>query len=97
MGEAKEHERDRWLNLLARIKVVYFAGARDVVERQTEFMDVEAKSTVAAVLQRLVKLHPGLKPMTRSLRLSVNHEIAEPGHRVKDGDEVGVLPPVAGG
>jgi molybdopterin converting factor small subunit len=85
------------LNSLARIKVVYFAGARDVVERQTEFIETDAKSTAAAVLRRLVKLHPGLQPMTKSLRLSVNQEIADPGDRVKDGDEVGVLPPVAGG
>ena len=82
---------------MARIKVVYFAGARDVVEKQTEFIETDAKATAAAVLRRLAKLHPGLQPMTKSLRLSVNHEIAEPGDRVKDGDEVGVLPPVAGG
>ena len=85
------------MTLLARIKVVYFAGARDVAEKQTEYVETESKSTAASVLKRLVKLHPGLKPMTKSLRLSVNHEIAEPGDRVKDGDEVGVLPPVAGG
>jgi molybdopterin converting factor subunit 1 len=82
---------------LARIKVVYFAGARDVAEKQTELIETDGEATVAGVLQRLVKLHPGLKPMTKSLRLSVNQEIAEPSHRVKNGDEVGVLPPVAGG
>ena len=82
---------------MAKIKVVYFAGARDVVERQTEFIETEAASTAGAILRRLVELHPGLKPMTRSLRLSVNQEVAEAGDRVKDGDEVGVLPPVAGG
>ncbi|MDG6900646.1 MAG: MoaD/ThiS family protein [Nitrososphaerota archaeon] len=82
---------------MARIKVVYFAGARDVVEKPAEFIETEAKSTAASVLKHLVKLHPGLQPMTRSLRLSVNQEIAEPDDRVKDGDEVGVLPPVAGG
>jgi len=82
---------------LARVKVVYFAGARDVVERKTEFIETDARSTVSAVLRGLVKLHPGLQPMAKSLRIAVNHEIAEPSDRVKDGDEVGVLPPVAGG
>ena len=82
---------------LARVKVVYFAGARDVVEKQTEFIETGAQPTATSFLQVLVKLHPGLKPMARSLRLSVNQEIAEPDHRLKDGDEVGVLPPVAGG
>ena len=85
------------VELLARVKVIYFAGARDIVEKQAEFIEAGANPTATAVLQLLVSLHPGLKPMARSLRLSVNQEIAEPGHRIKDGDEVGVLPPVAGG
>lgn len=82
---------------MARIKVIYFAGARDVVERQSEFVETSASATAAEVLLHLVKMHPGLKPMTKSLRISVNQDIAEPSDRVKDGDEVGVLPPVAGG
>lgn len=82
---------------MARIKVVYFAGARDVVEKRTEFIETEGRSTAGTVLKHLARLHPGLKPMIGSLRLSINDEVAEAGDRVKDGDEVGVLPPVAGG
>jgi molybdopterin converting factor subunit 1 len=82
---------------MARIKVVYFAGARDVVEKQTEYVEAGAKSTAASFLKELVELHPGLKPMSKSLRLAVNQEIAEADHKIKGGDEVGVLPPVAGG
>jgi molybdopterin converting factor small subunit len=82
---------------VGRVKVVYFAGARDVVEKQSEFVDTEGKSTVAGFLERLITLHPGLKAMKKSLRLSVNHEVADAGDRIGDGDEVGVLPPVAGG
>ena len=82
---------------MVKIKVVYFAGARDAVDKQTELVEVGSKPTVAMVLNRLVEIHPKLKPMSKSVRLSVNQEIAERGDRVKNGDEVGVLPPVAGG
>jgi MoaD family protein len=82
---------------LAKVKVVYFAGARDVVDKATELLETGGASTVAEMLDRLVTLHPGLRTMKQSIRISVNHEVAEPGDRLKDGDEVGVLPPVAGG
>lgn len=80
-----------------KVKVVYFASARDVVDRKTELVDFGADSTVAGVADRLVALHPRLKAMRSSLRISVNQEVAGPDDPVKDGDEVGVLPPVAGG
>jgi molybdopterin converting factor subunit 1 len=79
------------------VKVVYFASARDVVGMKAERVDRESGATVAGILDRLVDLHPELKLMRGSLRISVNQEVAEPGAPVKDGDEVGVLPPVAGG
>lgn len=79
------------------MRIVYFAGARDAAGKQSELIDAGGKPTVADVLDQLAELHPGLKAMKRSIRISVNHEVAEPGDRVRDGDEVGVLPPVAGG
>ncbi len=82
---------------MGKVKVLYFAGARDAAGRQIELLDIDGQTTVEGILGQLVLLHPALRALTRSLRLSVNQEVAEAGTRVKDGDEVGVLPPVAGG
>ncbi|MDV3294021.1 MAG: MoaD/ThiS family protein [Nitrososphaerales archaeon] len=83
--------------IMVKLNVIYFALARDVAGKERELVSVAGKATVAAVLEQIVVLHPGLGAMKRSIRLSVNHELADPDHRVNDGDEVGVLPPVAGG
>ncbi|MDV3244721.1 MAG: MoaD/ThiS family protein [Nitrososphaerales archaeon] len=82
---------------MAKLNVMYFALARDAAGRERELVSIAGKATVATVLEQLVALHPGLGAMKRSIRLAVNHELADPDHRVNDGDEVGVLPPVAGG
>lgn len=85
------------MSSVGRVRVLYFAGARDAAGKQSELLEIDGQPTVEGVLGQLVSLHPALRALTRSLRLSVNQEVVEAGTRVKDGDEVGVLPPVAGG
>ncbi len=41
--------------------------------------------------------HPPLEKFKDSLRYSLNLEVVDESSRLRDGDEVGVLPPVAGG
>ena len=48
-------------------------------------------------MEEVVRLHPGLRGLRRSIRLSVNLEVVDGEVTLHDGDEVGVLPPVAGG
>ncbi|MDV3277089.1 MAG: MoaD/ThiS family protein [Nitrososphaerales archaeon] len=82
---------------MARATVLYFASARDLVGRKNEELSFEGNPTAGALLERIVSAHPALMPMKSSIRLSVNHELVDSDAAVGDGDEVGVLPPVAGG
>ena len=45
----------------------------------------------------LLRLHPQLGKLKGSTRFSVNMEVADGKTRLREGDEIGVLPPVAGG
>ncbi len=82
--------------------VVYLARLREAFGRGSESLTIAggATVTVADVLGTLVarggafahELAPG-----RVVRVAVNHEIVGPAHRVRDGDEVALLPPVTGG
>src|SRR5690606_2786395 len=53
--------------------------------------------TVGALKQALETRHPFLAGRWASVRLAVNQEFASDGTAVHDGDEVALIPPVAGG
>src|SRR3989442_15878136 len=49
------------------------------------------------LLVELVVKHPRLKGYEETMILAVNHEFAEPSARLRDGDEIALMPPVSGG
>ncbi len=63
-------------------------GARGTVE-------LPEGATVAELLARLSEDRP--EPLLRGIAVSVNAEFATLAHLLRDGDEVGLLPPVSGG
>ncbi len=80
-----------------KVRVLYFATARDLADRKSEDVTIREGASVKDLSAALIQLHPGLGNLAGSARYSVNLELAEDGVRLHDGDEVGVLPPVAGG
>lgn len=58
-------------------------------------MDLPEGATVAALLQRLRARRPGKK--LQGIAVSVNAEFANKDRVLREGDEVGLLPPVSGG
>jgi molybdopterin converting factor subunit 1 len=67
------------------------AGTREVALELSDGADVEA--AWAALVERLPVLAPG----RASLRFARNGDYAEPATRLRDGDEVAMIPPVSGG
>lgn len=53
--------------------------------------------TVASVVAEVVARHPTLEPLLKSVRWACNHTLVELSAPVSEGDEVALLPPVAGG
>ncbi len=60
-------------------------------------MTLSDHSTIEALLSLASKNHPKLAAMKRSIKVAVNSQLAEPRTMLHDGDEVALLPPVAGG
>jgi sulfur-carrier protein len=77
------------------VKVLFFAGARDAVG-SGELSDQPAPSA-RAFLDRLCAQYPQLAPYASSLRVAINGTYAAWDDPVRDGDEVAIIPPVAGG
>ncbi|MBM4375751.1 MAG: MoaD/ThiS family protein [Deltaproteobacteria bacterium] len=74
-----------------------FAGARDVIGNDEVAWALDDETTATALLDAIIARYPALGPMRRSLRLAVNGRYADDGDVVRHGDEVALLPPVAGG
>jgi molybdopterin synthase catalytic subunit len=62
-------------------------------------MELPDGASVADLLERLKAKLPGSLPghVLRGIAVSVNAEYSTAGHLLRDGDEVGLLPPVSGG
>ena len=80
------------------VRLVYFAGARDLAETDSETLDYDAAGLDEEGFKRwLGERKPRLAAYLPRMRLAVNGEFAQAETRIVTGDEVSVLPPVAGG
>ena len=78
------------------IQVLYFAGARDAAGIARETL-APVPETVGALRRALAAAHPKLAPVLERCRLAVDQEFADDRAPLRDGAEVAVVPPVAGG
>jgi len=79
------------------VKVLYFASAQGLANLKSESMHLQEGSLVRDMAAEMLRLHPDLKSIEPIIRYSVNFEIAGENAPLHEGDEVAVLPPVAGG
>src|SRR5262245_57446843 len=80
-----------------RIFVRYFAVVRERLRSEGESLDVPEGADVARALDLLLERHEVLRPMRKHLQIAVNQETVPPAHGLAEGDELALIPPVAGG
>ncbi len=80
-----------------RIRVRLFALQREQLGRRELELELPATASVGQAWERLVADHPVLAPATPSVRFARNGVYAEPAEGLREGDEMAVIPPVAGG
>lgn len=80
-----------------QVTVEYFAAARELAGTDRELVTLEQDPcSTAAFLSMVARRHPRLAPVISRMRLAINGELSA-GGQVCGGDEVAILPPVAGG
>jgi len=77
-----------------RVRLRFFAMLRERVGTQAE-CEARAGATIAAVWRAFVKRHPEIASVR--VRFAVAETYVESSHRLADGDEIAVFPPVSGG
>ena len=80
-----------------QIRVLFFGQLKDVCGRSEEGLELPSGASVRAVFDHYAAMFPRLAAMARSVVMARNHEFAQPGDLLSEGDEVAMLPPVSGG
>jgi molybdopterin synthase catalytic subunit len=80
-----------------KIGVLFFGVLKDVVGRSGETVDLPEGARARDVLFYYARQAPRLEAMVPSLAISVNREYSTADRPLREGDEVGLLPPVSGG
>jgi molybdopterin synthase catalytic subunit len=80
-----------------KIGVLFFGVLKDVIGRSGETVDLPEGARVREVLFYYARAAPRFEAMVPSLAISVNQEYSGVDRALRDGDEVGLLPPVSGG
>jgi MoaE-MoaD fusion protein len=84
------------------VRIVYLAAARDLAETSDEracvvISDTEPALDVATFKRWLATHKPRLAPYLARMRIARNGDFAVDADAVREGDELTLLPPVAGG
>ncbi len=77
--------------------MLLFGQLKDIVGREEETLELEPGARLAAVMSHYAERYPGFKGLAASIACAVNQEYAKSSAVLREGDEVGLLPPVSGG
>lgn len=81
-----------------RVHILSFGVLKDWLGSSAAIVELQDGATVSDLLERLASGAPGRSATAlRGIAVSVNAEYAVAGRVLRDGDEVGLLPPVSGG
>jgi molybdopterin converting factor subunit 1 len=80
-----------------RVRILYFAAARELAGVSEEEARVPRALDVFAFTQWLATHKPRLAPYLARMRVAINGDFAASSAIIHDGDEIVLLPPVAGG
>lgn len=80
-----------------RVQVLFFGVLKEFAGSAGETLELAEGSTAGDILEHYRARVPRFADYAKSLAISVNREYAQPDRTLKDGDEVGLLPPVSGG
>ncbi len=82
---------------MVKVRLRLFGAIKERMRMAEAELELPAGARVAQLLTLLADQHPEAREFLPALAVSVNLEYASPDFSLKDGDEVGLIPPVSGG
>ncbi|MEJ7603968.1 MAG: molybdopterin converting factor subunit 1 [Kofleriaceae bacterium] len=80
-----------------QIHVLYFAVFREKLGREAETIELPAGARVRDAIDVLAAQHAPVASLRNRFRVAVNQEFTDDDHALAEGDELALIPPVAGG
>ena len=80
-----------------QVHILPFGVLKDWLGSSASVIELHEGATVGDLLARIAGRHPGPAAALRGIAVSVNAEYALAAQVLREGDEVGLLPPVSGG
>lgn len=81
----------------ASIRVRFFAQAKEATGIDGLHLDIKEAQSVGQLILELNRRYPKLLPVIQRSALAVNRHYVTQSHLVGPGDELAIIPPVAGG
>jgi MoaE-MoaD fusion protein len=80
-----------------KIRVLYFAVFREKLGREDDVLTLPEGARVQDAIAVLSGRHDGIAKLRGKFRVAVNEDFADDARELVDGDELALIPPVAGG
>lgn len=78
------------------LKILAFGIAKDIFGTNLFSLKIKEAISIRKLKELILKDYPDFKKLA-SLRIAINSEYQEDDFIIKEGDEVAIIPPVAGG
>ena len=80
-----------------KVNIRYFAMLRDITKKDAEQLELNEGQNIEKIQNHLFEKYPKLSEFNKTVSFALNGEYARPDMAVYDGDELALLPPIAGG
>src|SRR6185295_17051617 len=80
-----------------QIRVLYFAVFREQIGRDDDIVALADGARVRDAVAALAARHPAIDKLRGKFRVAVNQDFSDDDRALADGDELALIPPVAGG
>src|SRR4051794_40322187 len=80
-----------------KVDVLYFAVLRERIQLDHETVELATGATVGDARAAIAARHPSVARLLPGVQFAVNRVVAADTQPLADGDELALLPPVAGG
>ena len=80
-----------------KVSVIYFAQIHELTGIREEELIIEKGSTLTNLISKIEENHPSLLKVKENIQFAINCNLVRKNLSLKEGDQIAVFPPVAGG